>query len=265
MDTDNERGEPRLATFSERALAISVDYAIFAAGYWLTQRAFFPDPILAVRNTGLWLMIWAALFVLYQAYSSSEGRSSLGKSLLGLKVVTLEREPLGVGQALIRSALYLPSSFMGLGFLWSFLGNSRQCWHDMAAGSVVVCERPRQSEPMLWVRAGAAACVALFALGFMWERVWEPRYNRVKVVAYAYMGLKEMASLQQDHLKQKGRYAENVFELASLSVDPKSFLTDMAVYFDADSGININANRHGYTISARARDTRRTPVTIRGS
>lgn len=264
-EREDHEPESDLATFSERVLAFSIDYGLFAVGYLLIRPILFPDPLESARRSGLLFLLWTALFVIYQAYSSCEGRVSLGKSLLGLRVLSIEREPLRLDQALIRSILYLPSSFLGLGFLWSLFNPTRQSWHDLAAGSIVVSERIKSTALTPFLRAGALACIGLFALAWAWERVLKPRYNQVMVVSYAHVGLSEMGQLQKSYHDTHGRYADSVFALASVSVDPKSFLSDMVQVFDEREGVHFQTSKNGYTIVARARDSGRTPVSYTGS
>ena len=83
----------RKAEFAERALAFAVDYALFAAAWVLILK--FIDPGLPVllneKGTGV-IAILAALFIVYQAVLSCDGRATLGKLLLGLRVADAEGE-----------------------------------------------------------------------------------------------------------------------------------------------------------------------------
>ena len=73
--------EPRRAAFSERTLAFVVDAAPFAAGAALTARAagLGLPPALHSKTAAI-ALLWGSLFLGYQAFFSSEGRVSLGKS-----------------------------------------------------------------------------------------------------------------------------------------------------------------------------------------
>lgn len=254
----------RLATFSERVLAFLLDILPFGAGYLLLSDLVFKSAISTPSQRAIWLAMWTALFILYQAFSSSDDRVSLGKRALGLKVVNFDNEPLTLPQAVMRSATYLLSGAGSLGFIWSLLNPSRQCWHDMVVGSVVVVERSKPLKTLRLVRAGALASLAILAVGFMWTKVWEPRYQRVMLVAYAHVGLNEMSELQKTYYAENGRYADNIFALSNVSVAPMPFLREMTTLFDSDSGIDITTTKKGFKIVARARDTRRTQVILSG-
>ena len=267
-DTEEKVGTPEedgveLAAVSERVLAFSLDAGLFIAGYYLSFRLAFPRYPLALHPAmAYWHFLWAALFVIYQAFFSSEGRASLGKKLLGLRVLQ-DGEGLSLGRAVIRSALYPVSAILGLGFLWALFSRERQCWHDMAVGSVVVRERPFQGGRSLLVRAGACLCLLVLAGVGMWAWVWGPRYHRIMMVAYAKVGLREMAQLQQLHHLEKARYADDIFTLAEASVNPNSFLAGMGDLMDVGSLVFANT-KDGFTMVARALDDQHTVVRISG-
>lgn len=255
--------EMRLADFAERTAAFGLDYGIFAIGWLASLKLVFPQYGIEWNpHATSWTLLWTALFLLYQAYFSCEGRATLGKSALGLRVVTVDNEPLSLGQAITRSFCYLPSSILSLGFLWSLLSPNRQTWHDLAAGSYVVSER---RVPLVLARAGAAAVLAVFGVAWMWQNVWSPRYHRTMLVAYAHVGLSEVAQLQKVYHKKNGRYAESLVSLALVSENPKVFLSDMAGLYDLKRGFDIRTSRAGYTVSAVAKDRFGTPVSYTGS
>lgn len=250
---------PELARFSERVLAFCLDAAPFALGHWaLFGLAFRGD----VTSSGyvLYMSLWTALFLIYQVFMSCEGRVSLGKRLLAIRVVDANNEPLDLGQAVMRSLTYLVSSVLSLGFLWSLFNRSRQCWHDMVVGSVVVSVGERSPRAVLLTRAGAFACLTVLGAGYMWNTVWSHRYYHIRAVVAAQVGLEEMARLQELHRVSTGRYAGSVFALSKVSVKPMTFLRDMATVYDPEYGVTIEAGKKGYTILARARDRRHTLV-----
>src|ERR1035437_9189803 len=121
-DHDDEERLPQgnIAAFSDRVVAFSTDVAIFSAGYLLSLKIIFPAfSIWSNPHSNLWKGLWIALFLIYSAYSSCEGRRSLGKALLGLRVTDSQGEPLSLQAAIIRSVTYIVSSIFNLGFLWS--------------------------------------------------------------------------------------------------------------------------------------------------
>jgi uncharacterized RDD family membrane protein YckC len=255
--------ELELAAFSERVFAFSIDVAVFVVGYLLSFRLAFPRYPLALHPAmAYWRHLWVALFLIYQVFFSSEGRASIGKKLLGLRVV-LDGEGLSLGRAVIRSALYPISAILGLGFLWALFDRQRQCWHDMAVGSVVVRTRSFAGGRRFFVRAGAAFCLLMLVASGMWAFVWGPRYHRIMMVAYAKVGLKEMAQLQQLHRLEKKGYANDILGLAEASVDPNGFLAGMGNLLDVRSLVFKNTGQ-SFSIAAQALDAQHTVVSISG-
>jgi len=77
----------------------------------------------------------------YFIYGWARGGATLGKSVLGLKVVRADGSNLGWGKAILRYIGYIISGLaLSLGFLWINIDKLRQGWHDKFAGSYVVRE-----------------------------------------------------------------------------------------------------------------------------
>lgn len=263
--SENET-EPGFAGFSERIVAFALDAAPFVVGYLVSFAVAFPRHPLEISRASLaWPYLWTALFVLYQAFAASGGRVSLGKKALGMRVSSLEGQPLGFGSALARALLYPLSAVGGAGFAWALIDRSRQALHDLVVGSVVVRERALSPGFRSLVRAGAVASLALVGTSWMWENVWAARYDRIMTLAYAQVGLEEMVSLQRRHHKRNGQYAEGLFGLASVSDDPKGFLRDAGRLYELERGVDFKVAKDGFVITARARDGRGTRVSVKAS
>lgn len=64
---------------------------------------------------------------------------TIGKSTLGMTIVTKDGGKLGWGKAFLRYIGYMVSSLLaGLGFLWIAIDKQRQGWHDKIAGTYVI-------------------------------------------------------------------------------------------------------------------------------
>ena len=69
---------------------------------------------------------------------------TLGKIVLGLRVVKRNGNRIGIADAILRNVLgYNLSGIFLLGFLWAAVDRERQGWHDKLAGTVVVDERTK--------------------------------------------------------------------------------------------------------------------------
>lgn len=254
----------RTADFSERALAFIADASLFLFAGVLTLKAVAPgEPLLVHPKSGAAFLIWGAAFLAYQTYFSSEGRVSLGKRLLGLRVVDGGGEPLELGPALGRSLGYLVSQIFTAGFLWALLDPNGRALHDLPFGSLVVSDRDLPSGRRFVLRASAGLLMIAFAGAWGWQNIWAPRYERIMTVAYAREGLNEYATLQASYKRVHGRYAQNMFALAQVSIDPTGFLRDSAALYD-HGRVAIRADRDHYAIAARANDVDKTLVAISG-
>lgn len=253
------------ADFSIRVVAFCIDLGLAFAGYFLSIKLVFPQyPPMLNPYSPPWISLWMGLFLLYQAVFSCGGRRSVGKALLGLRVVDREGNPLTATKAVIRSAAYLVSSILNLGFLWSLLNPSRQCWHDLPVGSLVVDARPKGPEMRALLRAGAFACMAILGGLWYWNNVVTPRYNSITDVAYAQVGLNEIKELQGIYHFSHGQYADNLWALAEETGTPNLFMQDMAALFDPDYGIQISTTATGYAVLARANDDDKTLIAFNG-
>jgi len=255
---------PRHAAFSERAVAFSVDAALFLAAWVLTLKALDASaPVTAHPKGAAAALLWGALFVAYQAVFSSEGRVSLGKRLLGLRVVGHDGEAPSLAHGIGRSLGYLVSQFFTAGFLWALIDPNGRALHDLPFATLVVADRPLRGGRAFAVRFAAAALIAGFAGFYGWENVWAPRYERLMTVAYARDGLREYAVLEHSYKLQHGRYADNAFALATVSIDPRGFLQDSAALYDRGE-VGITADKDHFSIAARANDVDKTLVAISG-
>ena len=115
-------------------------YTILAAGITFVARFLFGvesvDPVDTGILAGLLLVGWAFLYV--WVGTALTGRT-VGKHVLGLKVVDRSGTPLRGRQALGRALLY-PVSFalLGLGLVGIVVSSERRSLHDTGAGTVVV-------------------------------------------------------------------------------------------------------------------------------
>jgi len=254
----------RAADFSERALAFAVDALPFVAVWAVTVKATDPDLALGANPKGAAAgFLWAGVFLLYQSFFSSDGRVSLGKRLLGLRVAGADGEPLDLTRALLRAAGYLFSQFFLAGFLWALFDARGRALHDLPVGSRVVSDGPLGSGRRLALRFAAGLLLVAFASHWGWENIWRPRYERILTVAYARAGLQEYVQLEESYKQRHGRYADSVFALATVSVDPEGFLRDGVALYDRGR-VAITADRDHYALAARANDVDRTLVAVSG-
>ncbi|HWP56640.1 MAG TPA: RDD family protein [Candidatus Acidoferrales bacterium] len=145
---------PRWGGWARRALAFSIDLAMVAAFsallVYLTYVAYSVGLAANRRTLSLhnaapfWrLSLWGCFFlgawyfILFHAVAGK----TIGKWLLGLRVVGQNCAPITYRQAVKRCIGYLISAVFGLGFLWILVSRERRGWHDHIAGTWVIRDR----------------------------------------------------------------------------------------------------------------------------
>ena len=126
------------------------------AGYWRRFFAYSIDWwIIGIINTFIslfaggegvspwWTIISIGLGILipgfYFAWPYSRGGQTLGKRILGIRVVSINGSPLTWRNGIIRTFGYIPSTFvLYIGFLWAIFDGDKQAWQDKMAGTIVI-------------------------------------------------------------------------------------------------------------------------------
>ncbi len=86
------------------------------------------------------LAAWAILYMLvYHIFFTVLTGQTLGKALMGLRIVSITGKRISIFQALIRLiAFFISVSIIFIGLLWVFVDNKRQGLHDKIAGTYVI-------------------------------------------------------------------------------------------------------------------------------
>jgi uncharacterized RDD family membrane protein YckC len=145
---------PRRGGFWLRSMAFAIDHLIllftlaiftvvgfFAAeiggggarDFFFYQQARIVLPVL--------LPLAIILFIAYFAFFHGAWGQTIGKMICGLRVVTIDGQPLSFPRALVRTIVYALSAIpFSLGFLWVGFTSSKRSWHDLIAGTMVIRE-----------------------------------------------------------------------------------------------------------------------------
>jgi uncharacterized RDD family membrane protein YckC len=146
-----------VATFWQRALALGIDLllvlGLLAGMAGLTAVVLDLDgPTMLQTLAGGFghLVVFVALFVLllliYLSVFARTGGQTLGKMLLGIRVVRLDGHSLSSLQAVRRALGMLLAGLPGMsGLLWVAFDLNRRGWHDRVAGTMVIRLRPPRS------------------------------------------------------------------------------------------------------------------------
>lgn len=90
---------------------------------------------------GAFLWAWPFLIAGYFVLLHGMDGRTIGKWLLGLRVVGPDQARITYGRALLRCVGYVVSSFLGGGFLWILWSREKRGWHDLLADTWVIHEK----------------------------------------------------------------------------------------------------------------------------
>lgn len=145
-------GTTEIAPVRRRIGAFAIDLALMA-GSWLGV-AFALGVVYFIMNgipedgtiptedeETLGVLIWAiaAPLIFIGTWVLNATGGSLGKRMLGLRIVRADLRAPGVGWGLGRTlTAWLSWAVVGLGFLWATWDDQTQTWHDKMSGTYVV-------------------------------------------------------------------------------------------------------------------------------
>lgn len=149
------------ASFGRRVVALCID--LFALAFlnaaFLSQfggSLFRGSPhdllsilLLSATLVGTAIIIPPLLGLAYCTIFSACGGQTIGKLLLGIKVVAREGGALSWGRSFLRAVGQLASALpLGAGFLWALVDREGRAWHDhLAMSRVVEVEKSLDKEP----------------------------------------------------------------------------------------------------------------------
>jgi len=144
----------RFAGFWPRCMALLLDIVLLAVScgtgaamtaWKLLPSILGPAALLRTLFLGLPLALCATSLVAlgyFVALHAWTGQT-VGKWLMGVRVLRQDGSPLGLGLSFFRCIACLVSAFpLGAGFLWIVLDAEQCCWHDRLAGTRVVFREP---------------------------------------------------------------------------------------------------------------------------
>ncbi len=136
---DNRSGEE-----PARASAVEFEYV----GFWPRLGAALIDGIillvvaiiLAVITAGLSVYAQWLIDILYYVLLTGLRGQTLGKQLLGIRVVNRNGEVPGIGRAILREVIgkFVSTIVLLLGYIWVLFDRRKQGWHDKIAGTYVI-------------------------------------------------------------------------------------------------------------------------------
>jgi uncharacterized RDD family membrane protein YckC len=142
-----EQAAPQyFASFDQRLLASVIDYFLLLLVYVLLLLIgfmFIEDKEQRVMTGVLLLPVIPVLKFLYGVFAEcSSKQGTMGKRLLNIRVTDMGGNRLSFGISLVRNIAKILSVLpLFFGYLYSFLNKKQQCWHDIAANTLVIKDR----------------------------------------------------------------------------------------------------------------------------
>jgi uncharacterized RDD family membrane protein YckC len=140
------------ATFLQRSAAWLIDQAILAIIYLLASLAVGGfsavyenstirlSGVLVSLGLGVAILVSASGHFLYFGYFWSRRERSIGMGIMDIKVVKTDGQPLSFLMAGLRGSLgyYISALIFGIGYLWFFVDQKQETWHDKIFDTVVL-------------------------------------------------------------------------------------------------------------------------------
>ena len=253
--------KPAVASIGERLVALIIDVGVVSVVYYIFLQIAVRILPPSMETLYLLLVIWNIFFVLYETWWSCNGRNTLGKTLIGIRVADKNTgEPLGIARSFVRAIGYYVSAILLMcGFLLAFIDDKHRSLHDYLSGSVVLQARYKD-----WLEKTALGLVgALLMMGLV-GGVYKQLFgagsmSQQRLIKRAKNHIEKIAYLEDLHYMRFGYYTNDLLRLSILSGDPVQFQRDTQRALD-NKGFRIGVDAKGYKIKARAKDAKKTVV-----
>jgi uncharacterized RDD family membrane protein YckC len=148
----SEQISTNTTSFGPRAMAIAIDFALLAALHcflFLWSTGWFIKEVINLESLAIltvyssylavlfvsFVFLHMAYFTVFHAWTGQ----TIGKMIMGIKVVTVGNRLMPLSVAFLRWSGYILSSLpLATGFLWSAVDKDHCAWHDKLAGTRVV-------------------------------------------------------------------------------------------------------------------------------
>lgn len=140
----------RLASFGERLGALLLDMLVFFI-IWVIVNAILALAMISRGKGGgelYALMMLVLVFGLWSFYIVGLWAftgATLGKKVVGIKIVGPDRKPPSFLRSLARYAMYwVSAAAFFIGFIWAAFESKNRTWHDLVAGTEVIKTRRKK-------------------------------------------------------------------------------------------------------------------------
>jgi len=253
-----------IAGFNERFLAYLIDTLpfVFLNYYTLT---------LAIKNGFItysssietkWKIIWSIIFIIYETIFTSGGRRTIGKKILGIKVISKDGNNLSLSKAFIRAIGYFISSFtFNIGYLLALTNSKRISLHDFLASSLVVKTKEKSAFVEGVILTLSWGLMAFFIANWANRTILKPTPLEQKQINEARRTLAKLAKLEEIHYRKYGFYTNDLKKLAELTGNINAVRYELSKTLEKGS-LEIASNGKSFIISAKAKNWRKTRIQI---
>ncbi len=242
----NTSNDLPLASIFERVVAFVIDVMLwFTISTWVYQT-------LQPQSVKIYFVLSLLSFILYETIFSTGQLKTIGKFLLGIKVIDRHtKQNLSFGHSFLRAIGYILSIFTCfLGFAFVLFSKKRLALEDLIAGSEVVSTREKTGAEMTLV-SFLGTVLVIFGVYFAYNNLIFNPYKEMK--RSAQKQLSKIAYLEELHKEKYGAYTNDLLRLALISGDEVQFQRDMQEYF-RPNGFKIGVSKDGYYIEGFAKD-----------
>lgn len=257
-----EQQEIQFASVFERAVALVLDLLLFfSAWFWSYYFIINSGANIAPWQAEAYYWFFLLFFVMYATWFSANGRSTLGKFLLGIKVVDKNNYgKIALPRAFMRSLSYylcILTAFAGFGL--AILTRDNRALQDYVAGTKVIRTRNKTAgETTLTTAFGIISIALVVVYLYFAVFVMPSSFDRSKIDA-ANNQLVDISILEEIHYQNFGTYTSDLVRLGLISGDPVQFQRDIQQNLRRH-GFSIGFDKDGYQITAIAKDSKATAV-----
>lgn len=165
MTITNE--DQQKAGFWVRLLATWLDLLVIS----ILQKVLFYTFLFLHINLYLPTELTYIIFLLvYFAVSISSKGQTLGKWLLGIKVLSQNDEKLSIFKSILRESIlkFISGAILFLGFIWIAFSRNKKGWHDYIVRSKAIRVYNSTNRILIWKTIGIVSFTTLFGC-FIWE------------------------------------------------------------------------------------------------
>ena len=237
------------ARINERFLAYVLDLVPFLAGYAFCVHRFRSLPHGPGLGTRLTLIFLGAYFG-YEFIGNLFG-ATLGKWLMGVRVIGTDGRSLGVVRSLLRAAGYFISTpFFNFGFVIALFQPESRALHDLIAGTVVVELKPKNPAAAALIFVAALGLISLIFGGALYLPTIEPSPADAAAMRQGRQAMAVLGRIEESYKASHGSYTASLMDLAQASGNVLAFRDSLTRIFNPDDFV-IEADADRYRIQAR--------------